>query len=150
MRTLIITLTAILSIAVAPAAAGKDRMPPDKPRYQLPECVGPCAPYYTKRAERVLRCIAWRESSMRWAVDGKYGSGAFQMIKSTSRAYASKLGLDAYADYRAASWPPSVQTFVAYAMLNADPDKPGLEGLRHWSPHWATTIGASTYSCANA
>ena len=31
---------------------------------------------------------------MRWEVDGPYGSGAFQMIKSTSRAYAKKLGLD--------------------------------------------------------
>ena len=150
MKTLIIGIVAALAVSMAPAAAAKDRMPPDTKRYQLPECTGPCAPYYTKRAERVLRCIAWRESSFRWSVDGRYGSGAFQMIGSTSRAYARKLGLNAYASYRAASWPPAVQTFVAYAMLNADPDSPGLEGLRHWSPVWASSIGASTYDCANA
>jgi hypothetical protein len=150
MKTLIIGIITALAVSMAPAAAAKDRMPPDTKRYQLPECIGPCAPYYTKRAERVLRCIAWRESSMRWDIDGPYGSGSFQLIGSTSRAYAKKLGLDAYASYRAYLWPPAVQTYVAYAMLNADPDKPGLEGLFHWSPVWATTIGASTYSCADA
>ena len=150
MKPLIIGIITALAVSTAPAAVANDRMPPDTKRYQLPECTGPCAPYYTKRAERVLRCIAWRESSMRWDVDGPYGSGAWQMIGSTSRTYARKLGLNADASYRAASWPPAVQTFVAYAMLNADPDKPGLEGLRHWSPVWATTFGASTYDCATA
>ena len=147
MKALIIGLITALAVSMAPAATAKDRMPPDTKRYQLPECIGPCAPYYTKRAERFLRCVAWRESSMRWDVDGPYGSGAFQMIGSTSRTYAKKLGLDAYADHRAASWPPAVQTFVAYAMVNPLPDKPGLEGARHWSPEWAATIGASTYDC---
>ena len=147
MKTLIIGIITALAVSMAPAATAKDRMPPDTKRYQLPECIGPCAPYYTKKAERFLRCVAWRESSMRWDVDGPYGSGAFQMIGSTSRAYAKKLGLDAYAGHRAANWPPAVQTFVAYAMVNPLPDKPGLEGARHWSPEWAATIGASTYDC---
>ena len=144
---LLATLTVLAVVVVwgsSPATA-KDRTPPRS--FQLPDCVGPCEPYYTKKAERFLRCVAWRESSGRWTVDGPTGSGAFQLIGSTSRSYAKKLGLEWYADHRAAYWPPGVQTAVAYAMVNADPDKPGLEGARHWSPHWAATVGASTYDC---
>lgn len=135
-------LAAALVMGSTPAAAQE---PPKG--FQLPACTGPCKPYYTKKAERFLRCVAWRESSGRWTVDGRWGSGAFQIIGSTSKAYAKKLGLDWYADHRAATWPPGVQTAVAYAMVNPKPDKAGLEGAHHWSPQWAATIGASTYAC---
>lgn len=145
MKTLIISIITALAVSMAPAATAKDREPPSSK--QLPACTGPCERYYTPKAERFLRCAAWRESSFGWTLDGPYGSGAFQMIGSTSRQYAKKLGLDFYAGHRAAEWPRAVQTAVAYAMVNPLPDKPGLEGKQHWSPKWATTIGASTYDC---
>jgi len=136
----------LLAVAVVMGSTPAAAQEPPK-RFQLQACTGPCEPYYTKKAERFLRCVAWRESSGRWTADGRYGSGAFQMVGSTSRSYAKKLGLDWYANHRAAEWPPGVQTAVAYAIVNAIPDKPGLEGAHHWSPSHAATIGASTYDC---
>ena len=143
------TLTALGALGVlhSPAASGKAANPPSN--FELPKCIGPCAKYYTPKAEAFLRCAGWRESSFGWSSDSRYGSGAFQIIKSTSSHYAKKLGLDYYADHRAYLWPKAVQTHVAYAMVNPKPEKPGLEGKFHWDPKWATTVGASTYSCEN-
>ena len=118
---------------------------------ELPEYRGA---HYTPRAERVLRCIAARESGWprkgSWTADGPYGSGAFQMIKKTSRRAAEAIGAPEWADKRAAEWPPYVQTEAAYWLLNPLAKKPGLEGLHHWSPAHALTIGKTVRGCSDA
>lgn len=124
---------------------------------ELPEYRGS---HYTARAERVLECVANRESgwprnkkswnASSWRADGPYGSGAFQMIKSTSAHGARLAGYPEWADKRAYEWPPYVQTEVAYVLLNPYPKKPGLEGLHHWDPVHALTIGVVTRDCSGA
>ena len=118
---------------------------------ELPEYRGS---HYTPRAERVLECIASRESGWprkgSWEADGPYGSGAFQMIGSTSARAARAIGAPEWADKRAAKWPPYVQVEAAYWLLNPKPFTPGLEGLHHWSPRHALTIGKRVKGCADA
>lgn len=116
---------------------------------ELPEYRGA---HYTPKAEKFLECVAARESG--WPrkgaarADGPYGSGLFQMVKSTSRVYALKAGYPEWADKRAAEWPPYVQTEVAYVLLNPYPKKKGLEGKHHWSTdHTFAVLGKRGKEC---
>ena len=117
----------------------------------LPEYRGA---HYTPRAERVLECIAARESSWprrgSWTADGPHGSGAWQFTSATWSVYAERAGYPEWADVRAAKAPPYVQTEVAYVALNPYPKRKGLEGLHHWSPVHALTVGKRVRGCADA
>lgn len=118
---------------------------------QLPEYRGA---HYTPRAERVLECIAGRESGWprkgSWTADGRTGSGFVQFIGSTWNTYAERAGYPEWVGKRAADAPPYVQTEVAYVALNPYPRKRGLEGLHHWSPAHALTVGKTVRGCSDA
>ena len=116
---------------------------------ELPEYRGS---HYTPRAERVLECLAQRESGWprkgSWVSDGPYGSGAFQFIATTWKIYATRAGYPEWADLRAHKAPPYVQTEVAYVAMNPFPKKPGLEGLHHWSTdHTFKLLGVRGNEC---
>jgi hypothetical protein len=107
-------------------------------------------PHFTKRAEAFLTCAALRESGGNWTSDGPYGSGAWQIIQPTWDFYAAAAGFPQWVGKRAAKAPPSVQTAVAYVIVNPLPQKPGLEGKHHWHPRHALTVGAVVRSCEGA
>ncbi len=113
--------------------------------FQIPDYDGP---HYTKRAEQFLRCAALRESSGSFTADGPYGSGAWQVIQPTWDYYAKAAGFPQWVGKRAAKAPASVQTAVAYFIVNPLPNKPGLEGKHHWSPRHALTVGKVVEDCA--
>ena len=117
---------------------------------ELPEYRGS---HYTPRAERVLECLAQRESGWprkgSWVSDGPYCSGAFQFIATTWKIYATRAGYPEWADLRAHKAPPYVQTEVAYVAMNPFPKKPGLEGLHHWSTdHTFELLGVRGKECS--
>lgn len=114
------------------------------PDFELPDYRGT---HYTQAAEEFLTCVALRESSGSWRADGRYGSGAFQMIGSTWNHYAAQAGYPEWVGHRAAEAPPYVQTEVAYVMVNPYPKRKGLEGRHHWSPAHALTIGKRIRAC---
>lgn len=125
---------AVLALALTAAPASFD----------LPDYRGS---HYTKAAAEFLTCVALRESSGRWQADGRYGSGAFQMVQTSWDVYAERAGYPEWVGKRAAKAPPYVQTEVAFVMVNPLPKKPGLEGKHHWSPAHALTIGKRIKDC---
>jgi hypothetical protein len=123
-----------LALAVAIAGGG----------FELPEYRGS---HYTAAGEKFLTCVALRESSGRWAADGPYGSGAFQMVQRTWDHYAARAGYPEWIGKRAAKAPAYVQTEVAFVMVNPFPKRKGLEGAHHWSPVHALTVGKRIKDC---
>lgn len=125
---------AALALAVAITGTG----------FNLPDYRGS---HYTPAAADFLECVALRESSGRWTADGRYGSGAFQMVQTTWDHYAKRAGYPEWIGKRAAKAPPYVQTEVAFVMVNPHPKRKGLEGAHHWSPSHALTIGKRIEDC---
>ena len=103
-------------------------------------------PYWTKRGETFLRCVAERESGNRWRAHSQYGSGIVQWTQRTWDHYAAHAGLHRWVGKRPHTAPRRVQWTVAHATLNPDGD-PGLEGRHHWSPRHALTIGKVITGC---
>lgn len=114
------------------------------PEFELPAYRGQ---HYTPAAERFLTCVALRESSGRWRADGRFGSGAFQIIGTTWNHYAKAAGYPEWVGRRAYQAPAYVQTHVAYVMVNPKPNRKGLHGRHHWSPRHALTIGKTVRDC---
>jgi hypothetical protein len=125
---------AALALAVAITGGG----------FELPDYRGS---HYTAAGDKFLTCVALRESSGRWAADGPYGSGAFQMVQGTWDHYAARAGYPEWVGKRAAKAPPYVQTEVAFVMVNPYPKRKGLEGAHHWSPRHALTVGKTIRDC---
>lgn len=101
----------------------------------------------SERFERIRKCIMWRESRGNYRADGRYGSGAYQFIQRTWDHYARRAGHPEYVGVRPAKAPRYIQDKVYAVTVNPLPKKRGLEGLHHWSPAHALTIGKRVSSC---
>lgn len=101
----------------------------------------------SERFERIRKCIMWRESRGNYRADGRYGSGAYQFIQATWRVYARRAGHPEWSNIRPFKAPRYIQDKVFAVALNPLPDEPGLEGLHHWSPRHALTIGKRVKPC---
>ena len=104
--------------------------------------------HFEKKYEPYRKCVMARESGGNYKVDGPYGSGAYQMILSTSDAAAKRAGYPEWVGTRAHKMPPYIQDELFWMLANPFPKKPGLHGRHHWSSRWAKEVlGVNVKDC---
>ena len=103
--------------------------------------------HYEKKWEGFRKCVMARESGGNYKVNGKWGSGAYQLIMSTSDVAAKRAGFPEWVGTRAYEMPPYVQDALFWVLANPYPKRKGLHGRHHWSSQHAASQGFSTHDC---